>query len=87
MIREIDWTDHARDRLKQWHLIKADLEAVIRTEHHFRSSNPGRADWQVIYFRQDGRRFKVLYDHPVESDEAHARAVTIIRLGFFRRRR
>lgn len=86
MIREIEWTDHARDRLKQGHVDRADIEAVIRAEHHFRSSNPGSADWQVVYYRLDGKRFKVLYDHPVEGDEARARAVTVIQLGSFRRR-
>jgi hypothetical protein len=86
MIREIEWTDHARDRLQQWHVSKTDIEAVIRVEHPFRSSNSGRADWQVIYFHQDGKRFKVLYNHPVDGDETRARAVTIIRQGLFHRR-
>ena len=86
MITEIEWTDHAGDRLKKWHIDKADVEAVIHAEHEFRASNPGRANWQIAYFRQDGKRFKVLYNHPIDGDESRIRAVTVIRLGRFRRR-
>jgi hypothetical protein len=86
MIQEIEWTDHARDRLRQWHVGTAEIEAVIHAEHRFRSSNPGRADWQVMHSLEDGTRLKVLYKCPIDGDEARVRVVTVMRQGPFRRR-
>lgn len=86
MIREIKWTSHARHRLRKRGVDKAEIEAVVRSEHAYRVRNPGKADWQVTYVRHDGRRFGVVYDHPVDDDDSLARVVTLFRLGRFRRR-
>jgi hypothetical protein len=85
MIEEIDWTDHAYERLRERKVDEAAIKATVRSEHPFRSRNRGAADWEVIFVRQDGKRFRVLYDHPVDGDDSRARVVTILRLGRFRR--
>jgi hypothetical protein len=85
MIREIEWTIHARRRLRKRGASQADIEAAIYSEHVYRVRNPGDGDWLVRWVSGDGRRFEVVYDHPVYGDDSLARVVTVFRMG--RRRR
>jgi len=49
---------------------------VIRQEHAVRALNRGEADWRVYGVRLDGRKFAVVYDHPVLGDPTAARVVS-----------
>jgi hypothetical protein len=84
MIREIKWSTHASSRLRQRGLAQAEIEATIRSDHFFRESNPGAADWRVTLVQTDGRRFAVLYDNPVDGDESVAKVVTFFRERYLR---
>ena len=53
-----------------------EVEAVIRQEHAVRALNRGEADWRVYGVRLDGRKFAVVYDHPVLGDPTAARVVS-----------
>ena len=50
---------------------------TIRLGHDGRSRNDGRADWLVRGERLDGRRFEVIYDHPVGEISDRVRIVSI----------
>ena len=89
MIREIKWTTHARrrlSRLRKHGVGEAEIEAVIRSEHDYRETNSGKADWRVTLTDDDGRRFAVVYDHPDGNNRSRARVVTVFHKGTFRRR-
>ena len=79
MIREIEWTDHALTRRTRRRISAEQVEAAIKTEHAFGEENPGRGDWRLTVVRPDGRRFQVIYDHPVDGDESRACVVTLLR--------
>ena len=76
MIRRVDWTAHARQRLHERGLTVSDVEAAVRAGHDSRQINRGEADWRVYGFRSDGRRFAVVYDHPASGDRRVVRIVT-----------
>lgn len=86
MIREIQWTIHARRRLRNRRVSRAEIEAAIRSEHAYRVRNLGDGDWQVTWVRGDGRRFEVVYDHPVYGDDSLVRVVTVLRFRRLRHR-
>jgi hypothetical protein len=77
MIGRINWTIHAEQRLRDRGLSRDEVEQAIRDGHQSRQVNKGEADWRVYGIRADGRRFVVIYDHPVSSDRSSARIVTL----------
>jgi hypothetical protein len=76
VVRRIYWTNHALERIAQRGLLPEEVEAVIRRGHAVRALNRGEADWRLYGERLDGRRFAVIYDHPVLGDSAAARVVS-----------
>jgi hypothetical protein len=56
--------------------MQEEVEEVIREGHGARALNRGEADWRLYGERADGRRFAVVYDHPVLGDRAAARIVS-----------
>jgi hypothetical protein len=71
------WTDHALQRLAQRGLTQPEVEQAIEREHDARRPNRGAGDWRIHGHREDGRRFAVIYNHPVGRDERAARIVTV----------
>jgi hypothetical protein len=76
MVMRIDWTSHAQERVAQRGLSPGEVEEVIRQQHAVRALNRGEADWRLYGERPDGRRFAVIYDHPVLGDATAARVVS-----------
>jgi hypothetical protein len=74
VIKRIYRTAHAELRLAQRGLSSDEIDRAIREGE--REVNPGEADWRTYGVRHDGRRFAVLFDHPVLGDPAAARVVT-----------
>lgn len=77
MIREIEWTIHARRRLLKRGVTQAEIEAAIHSEHAYREPNAGDGDWIVPWVDAAGRRLEVVYDHPVYGDDSLVRVVTV----------
>lgn len=77
MVGRIYWTSHALERVSQRGLERREVEGVIREGHGRRALNRGEADWRLYGTRSDGRRFAVVYDHPVFGDPAAARIVSV----------
>jgi len=59
---------------------EAEIEAAIQFEHAYRVRNAGDGDWVVPWTSSDGRRFEVVYDHPVYGDGTRVRVVTLFRV-------
>jgi hypothetical protein len=76
-IERFVWTDHALERLAQRRLTRREVEQAVEREHEARKPNRGAGDWRVHDQRIDGRRFAVIYDHPVGRDQRAARIVTV----------
>lgn len=76
MVRRIYWTGHASQRLTERGLMREEIVAVIEEGHAGRALNRGEADWRLYGVSSDGRRFAVVYDHPVLGDPAAARIVS-----------
>jgi hypothetical protein len=79
MIAEIEWTNHARRRLLSRRVSEAEVAVAIQSEHAYRVPNAGDGDWLVPWVSSDGRRFEVVYDHPVYGDRSLVRVVTVLR--------
>lgn len=77
MVWRIYWTSHALHRIAQRGLMPEQIEGVIRQGHAVRALNRGEADWRLYGAGPDGRRFAVVYDHPVFGDPAAARIVSV----------
>lgn len=77
MVKRIHWTSHALRRMAQRGLMREEVEGVIRQGHAARALNRGEADWRLYGVRSDGRRFAVVYDHPVLGDPTAARIVSV----------
>lgn len=76
-IERFIWTDHAEQRLSERGLAHGEVERAIREQHDTREVNRGDADWRLYDTRADGRRFAVIYDHPVRGDESSVRIVSV----------
>lgn len=74
------WTEHARLRLRQRRLDRAEIEQAIANEHDERQVNDGRAQWLVTGLTADETAFEAIYDHPHGDDEAAVRIVSVWRL-------
>jgi hypothetical protein len=77
VIERFHWTDHAEDRARERRFDRKKVEMTIRLGHDGRIRNDGRADWLVRGSQRDGRRFEVIYDHPVGRDLGRVRIVSI----------
>ena len=77
MVKRIYWTSHALERLAQRGVASEEAEGVIRHGHADRALDRGDADWRLHGATFDGRRFAVVYDHPVLGDPNAARIVSI----------
>jgi len=77
VVKRIYWTRHALERSTQRGLAPKAVEEVIRQGHAERALNRGEADWRLYGATSDGRRFAVVYDHPVFGDPDAARIVSI----------
>lgn len=76
-IERFVWTSHALLRLHQRQLTRSDVEGALGHGHGVRQVNDGgQADWLVVGMTALGARFEVVYDHPVDGDEATARIVS-----------
>jgi hypothetical protein len=77
MVERIYWTSHALERAGRRGLTGEEVERVVRLGHGKRALNRGDADWRLYGTRPDGRRFAVIYDHPVFGDPGAARIVSV----------
>ncbi|HJZ37080.1 MAG TPA: DUF4258 domain-containing protein [Solirubrobacterales bacterium] len=77
MIERFDWTNHAESRVRERNLERILVEMTVKLGHDGRGRNDGRADWRVRGRRFDGRRFVVIYDHPVANDVGRVRLVSV----------
>ena len=77
MIERIYWTSHALDRIAQRGLMQEEVEEAMCQGHALRALNRGEADWRIYGATSAGRRFAVIYDHPVLGDPAAARIVSV----------
>jgi len=80
-IERFIWTEHALDRCRRRFLDRTDLERAVRRAHDERRHNDGEADWLVHGLAADGRRFAIVYDHPVGEDHRAALIVSLWELG------
>ncbi len=76
-IERFIWTIHAEKRRAERLLDRFELEYAIRNGHADRQINPGEADWLIDGLLVDGRRFKIVYDHPHGNDHAAVRIVSV----------
>jgi hypothetical protein len=78
MFREINWSEHASDRLEEWGLDPYDVERGVRRHNRRRQPNPGDGDWRLkVSVGERGYEIVVIYDHPVDGDDWWARIVTV----------
>jgi hypothetical protein len=77
VVRRVYWTDHSLQRLAERGLTLEEVEVVVEEGHPARTLNRGEADWRLHGASSDGRRFAVVYDHPVLGDPTAARIVSV----------
>jgi hypothetical protein len=79
MIREIEWSTHASERLDEWGLNEYEVgESVRRWNRHRKPDDRGPGDWQVVVPVSGGRdQIVVIYDHPAWDDPRLVRVVTV----------
>jgi hypothetical protein len=56
---------------------QSEVQAAVRDAHSLREPNRGEADWRVHGLRANGRRFAVIYDHPVQGQRNTVRIVSV----------
>ncbi|HWX45298.1 MAG TPA: DUF4258 domain-containing protein [Solirubrobacteraceae bacterium] len=76
-IERFIWTEHALDRCRRRWIDRADMERAVYRGHDERKHNDGEADWLVQGLAADGRRFALVYDHPVGHDHSAALIVSV----------
>jgi hypothetical protein len=78
MIRAIEWTRHAEERLESWRLDRFEVEEAVRRRHRLRVGNRGDGDWRIdapLGDRLD--TLVVIYDHEEDVDSGMAKIVTV----------
>lgn len=76
-VTRIVWSTHAEDRRSQRLIDQAAVENAIFAGHANRKINRGEADWRLDGLLAGGRRFVVIYDHPVQSNPGAALIVSV----------
>jgi hypothetical protein len=78
MIRTLEWTQHAENRLEEWGLHPFEVEEAVRSEHPRRAENGGEGDWRIeASLPERPGLLVVIYDHPTAVDDGVARIVTL----------
>lgn len=71
------WTTHAETRRARRLIDRSTVEHEIANCHCDRKINRGEADWRIHGLLPDGRRFVVVYDHPIGHDSSTVMIVSV----------
>jgi hypothetical protein len=80
MLREFEWSQNAKNCLRESGLKAFEVEEAVRLAHHGRRPNRGQADWIIWSELPEGRGTLVVrYVWPPKNreDEARARLVSL----------